>query len=87
MTWATSSATFLAEAAVVGYPHDIKGQGVYAYVSLNPDVACAGVAPIARKPLTTMAKELAKPTKEASEPAARVASEGREAEAWGMATA
>jgi acetyl-CoA synthetase len=25
----------VAEAAVVGYPHDIKGQGVYCYVSLN----------------------------------------------------
>jgi acetyl-CoA synthetase len=24
-----------AEAAVVGYPHDIKGQGIYAYVTLN----------------------------------------------------
>ena len=22
----------MAEAAVVGYPHDIKGQGIYAYV-------------------------------------------------------
>ncbi|MBH68284.1 MAG: acetate--CoA ligase [Rhodospirillaceae bacterium] len=26
---------FVAEAAVVGYPHDIKGQGIYAYVTLN----------------------------------------------------
>lgn len=26
--------TAVAEAAVVGYPHDIKGQGIYAYVSL-----------------------------------------------------
>jgi acetyl-CoA synthetase len=26
------------EAAVVGYPHDIKGQGIYAYVSLNHDI-------------------------------------------------
>lgn len=25
----------VAEAAVVGYPHDIKGQGIYCYVSLN----------------------------------------------------
>jgi acetyl-CoA synthetase len=24
----------VAEAAVVGYPHDIKGQGIYAYVTL-----------------------------------------------------
>jgi acetyl-CoA synthetase len=30
----------VAEAAVVGYPHDIKGQGIYAYVTLN-----AGVVP------------------------------------------
>ncbi len=28
----------VAEAAVVGYPHDIKGQGIYAYVTLNSDV-------------------------------------------------
>jgi acetyl-CoA synthetase len=30
----------VAEAAVVGYPHEIKGQGIYAYVTLN-----AGVTP------------------------------------------
>ena len=30
----------VAESAVVGYPHDIKGQGIYAYVTLN-----AGVEP------------------------------------------
>ncbi len=28
----------VAEAAVVGYPHDIKGQGIYAYVTLYKDV-------------------------------------------------
>ena len=28
----------VAEAAVVGYPHDIKGQAIYAYVTLNVDV-------------------------------------------------
>jgi acetyl-CoA synthetase len=28
----------VAESAVVGYPHDIKGQGIYAYVTLNADV-------------------------------------------------
>ena len=28
----------VAEAAVVGYPHDIKGQGIYAYVTLNKGV-------------------------------------------------
>jgi len=28
----------VAEAAVVGYPHDIKGQGIYAYVTLNSGV-------------------------------------------------
>ena len=26
----------VAEAAVVGFPHDIKGQGIYAYVTLKP---------------------------------------------------
>jgi acetyl-CoA synthetase len=29
----------VAEAAVVGYPHDIKGQGIYAFVILNAGVA------------------------------------------------
>ena len=29
----------VAEAAVVGYPHDIKGQGIYAYVTLKQGVA------------------------------------------------
>lgn len=28
----------VAEAAVVGYPHDIKGQGIYAYVTVRADV-------------------------------------------------
>jgi acetyl-CoA synthetase len=28
----------VAEAAVVGYPHDIKGQGIYCYVTLIVDV-------------------------------------------------
>ncbi len=28
----------VAEAAVVGFPHDLKGQGIYAYVTLNADV-------------------------------------------------
>ncbi len=27
----------VAEAAVVGYPHDLKGQGIYCYVTLNGD--------------------------------------------------
>jgi acetyl-CoA synthetase len=29
----------VAEAAVVGFPHDIKGQGIYCYVTLNADEA------------------------------------------------
>jgi len=29
----------VAEAAVVGYPHEIKGQGIYAYVTLMEGVA------------------------------------------------
>jgi acetyl-CoA synthetase len=27
----------VAEAAVVGYPHDIKGEGIYCYITLNAD--------------------------------------------------
>jgi acetyl-CoA synthetase len=34
------SYALVAEAAVVGYPHDIKGQGIYCYVTLN-----AGIEP------------------------------------------
>ncbi|MGB4593062.1 MAG: acetate--CoA ligase [Coriobacteriia bacterium] len=32
----------VAEAAVVGYPHDIKGEGIYAYVILREGVAANG---------------------------------------------
>jgi acetyl-CoA synthetase len=31
----------VAEAAVVGYPHDVKGQGIYAYVTPNAGVAAS----------------------------------------------
>jgi acetyl-CoA synthetase len=31
----------VAEAAVVGYPHDVKGQGIYAYVTLNAGIAAS----------------------------------------------
>jgi len=36
----------VAEAAVVGYPHDIKGQGIYAYVSLTAEYASQDAAQI-----------------------------------------
>ena len=32
----------VAEAAVVGYPHDIKGNGLYCYVTLNSGEAETG---------------------------------------------
>ena len=35
--------TDVAEAAVVGYPHDIKGQGIYAYVTVNIGVESSEV--------------------------------------------
>jgi acetyl-CoA synthetase len=38
----------VSEAAVVGYPHDIKGQGIYAYVTLMQGV----------EPTETLRKEL-----------------------------
>jgi acetyl-CoA synthetase len=31
----------VAEAAVVGFPHDIKGQGIYAFVTLKAGVAAS----------------------------------------------
>jgi acetyl-CoA synthetase len=40
----------VAEAAVVGYPHDIKGQGIYAYVTLN----------VGEEPSEELRKELVK---------------------------
>ncbi|MBI4665814.1 MAG: acetate--CoA ligase [Nitrospinae bacterium] len=40
----------VAEAAVVGYPHDIKGQGIYAFVTLNQGVDPA--APELKKKLS-----------------------------------
>ncbi|MBL7205543.1 MAG: acetate--CoA ligase [Desulfobacteraceae bacterium] len=33
----------VSEAAVVGYPHEIKGEGIYAFVILNADVQESGV--------------------------------------------
>ena len=28
----------VAEAAVVGYPHPVKGEGIYIYATLNEDI-------------------------------------------------
>ncbi len=44
----------VAESAVVGFPHDIKGQGIYAYVTLN-----VGVTPseLIKKQLVALVKE------------------------------
>ena len=63
----------VAEAAVVGYPHDIKGQGIYAYVTLiagaAPDTALASelrqwtrtqIGPIATPDLLQWAPQLPK---------------------------
>jgi acetyl-CoA synthetase len=63
----------VAEAAVVGYPHDIKGQGIYAYVTLladeEPDDALRGelvkwvrdgISPIAAPDLVQWAPSLPK---------------------------
>ena len=51
---AIGKAEGVAEAAVVGYPHDIKGQGIYAYVTLM-----AGVEP-SEKIEKTILKEVTK---------------------------
>ena len=47
----------VAEAAVVGYTHDIKGQGVYAYVTLNAENARATNDPAASDALIADLKQ------------------------------
>ena len=54
----------VAEAAVVGYPHDIKGQGIYAYVILDSSVD--GTEDLKKEILHTVTTEIgpiAKPDK------------------------
>ncbi|NWG70921.1 MAG: acetate--CoA ligase [Parvularculaceae bacterium] len=52
----------VAEAAVVGYPHDIKGQGVYAYVTLKDGVAASdAVKDEIAKTVTREISAIAKP--------------------------
>jgi acetyl-CoA synthetase len=46
----------VAEAAVVGYPHDIKGQGIYAYVTLNANEQPSD--DLKRELLQTVAQEI-----------------------------
>ena len=63
----------VAEAAVVGYPHDLKGQGIYAYVILNAgeeeseelrkelvDICKKEIGPIAKPDLVQFASGLPK---------------------------
>ncbi|MGZ5928702.1 MAG: acetate--CoA ligase, partial [Rhizomicrobium sp.] len=52
----------VAEAAVVGYPHDIKGQGIYAYVTLKTGIAASdGLAEELRKFVGNEIGPIAKP--------------------------
>jgi acetyl-CoA synthetase len=58
---AIGKAPGVAEAAVVGYPHDIKGQGIYAYVTLmagieGSDEILAGIAASVKKEIGPHAK-------------------------------
>lgn len=58
---AIGKADGVAEAAVVGYPHDIKGQGIYAYVTLmagieGSDAILAGIAASVKKEIGPHAK-------------------------------
>lgn len=46
----------VAEAAVVGYPHDIKGQGIYAYVTLN--VGVNATSELKKELITLVRKEI-----------------------------
>ena len=49
----------VAEAAVVGYPHDIKGQGIYCYVTLNSGVAGSDAL---KKELVAKVRQIIGPT-------------------------
>jgi acetyl-CoA synthetase len=58
---AIGKADGVAEAAVVGFPHDIKGQGIYAYVTLmagveGSDEILAGIAASVKKEIGPHAK-------------------------------
>jgi acetyl-CoA synthetase len=46
----------IAEAAVVGYPHDIKGQGIYAYVTPMHDIAASDA--LTKELIQFVAKEI-----------------------------
>ena len=46
----------VAEAAVVGFPHDIKGQGIFAYVTLNKGITKSDA--LKKDLLTTVRKEI-----------------------------
>ncbi len=49
----------VAEAAVVGFPHEIKGEGIYAFVVLRADhVGASGQTPLPDELKTHVAKEL-----------------------------
>ena len=48
----------VAESAVVGYPHDIKGQGIYAYVILKED--CKDPVSLRGEIVETVVKEIGK---------------------------
>ena len=46
----------VAEAAVVGYPHDIKGQGIYCYITLN--VGLQGTDNLKKEMVAQVRKEI-----------------------------
>jgi len=49
------------EAAVVGYPHDIKGQGIHAYLIVNKDIDSKSINDIVNKIVTKTIGPIAKP--------------------------
>ena len=55
---------YCAEAAVVGFPHDVKGQGIYAYVITGPSaegVAAADVEATLRQQVRKVISAIATP--------------------------
>jgi acetyl-CoA synthetase len=54
------------ESAVVGYPHDVKGQGIYAYIIMLPNAITSNEAELKKEILQTITKQIgaiAKPDK------------------------
>ncbi len=60
---AINACDFVIESAVVGYPHEIKGQGIFAYVICNSNVDNDRLEPLVRDKVSKIIGPIAKPDK------------------------